>query len=175
MNQPAPEPESSPSFPKAPPIEQGPPQASPQAAPTEIIVSFWCYLVAAVVGLVGGLLLLGSRQAIEDSLRTANTQAGRYTDAQIHQLATIAIAVTVGIAIVFAALYVLFAFKLKEGKNWARIVLTVLAALALISLLLGRSSLLSFVGEVAAVVGAVLSYLPKSNAYIAASKAPRLR
>ncbi len=41
------------------------------------------------------------------------------------------------LSLMFAGLYVLFAFKLRVGRNWARIVLTIVAALALLSLLLG--------------------------------------
>jgi hypothetical protein len=53
-------------------------------------------------------------------------------------------------------------------------VLTVLAALALISLLLGTGgNLVSYIGQFAAIVAAVLSFLPSSSEYIAQVKASR--
>jgi hypothetical protein len=143
--------------------------------PSQLVASFWCYVVAALVGVVGGLLVLTEKPQILDALRTSNVQQGsKLTETDLQNLANASIAIAVVIALVIAALYVFFAFKLKAGRNWARIVLTIIAVLALLSLLLGRGgSILSFVGEVAAVIGAVLSYMTQSSAYIAAVKRSR--
>jgi hypothetical protein len=140
--------------------------------PQQLVGAFWAYVAAALVGVVGGLLVLGQKQQIIDALRTSNAQQNsQLSDSQLQTLASASITVALVIALVIAALYVFFAFKLKAGRNWARIVLTIIAVLALLSLLLGRGgSILSFVGEVAAVIGAVLSYMPQSSAYISAVK-----
>lgn len=163
------EPSSLPRFPEAPPSSEGlTPAVTP---PTEIMAAFWCYIVAAVVTVVGGLLVLGSRQQIMDAVRNAGT-GSNLTSQQLDDAANFAIGFAVVLSLVFAGLYVLFAFKLRAGRNWARIVLTVIAALELLSLLTsnGGGSALRYIGDLAAIVGAVLSYLPNSNAFFAAVK-----
>ncbi|HVV20764.1 MAG TPA: hypothetical protein VHF06_15120 [Pseudonocardiaceae bacterium] len=156
-----------PNFPAAPP-----PMEQPQARftpPNEIQAAFWCYLAAAIVGLIGALMLFGSREQLLDTLRASNTAL---TEDQLNSVVSITIGSVVAVAVVFAALYGLFAFKLRAGRNWARIVLTIVAALALLSLLIGGAgtSVLRLVGDLAAIAGAVLSYMPNSNAYINAVK-----
>lgn len=155
-------------YPSAPP-----PQEAPQATytpPTEIMASFWCYIVGAAITVVGGLLVITQRQTILDATRAANTS--NLPDSTIQGAVTFAIGLAIVLSIVIAGLYVLFAFKLRVGRNWARIVLTIVAVLALLSLLVGGTgtSILRLIGDLAAIVGAVLSYLPNSNAYIAATK-----
>jgi ABC-type transport system involved in cytochrome bd biosynthesis fused ATPase/permease subunit len=160
-------------YPPPPPINTGS-AAAPTAPPTEIVGAFWAYLVAAITWLVGGLLVIGQKQQIIDSLRDANNQGGTLTDAQIETAANVGVIIVIVVAVVISALYALFAFKLKAGRNWARIVLAILAALALISLLLGTGgNIISYIGQFAAIVAAVLSFMPSSSAYIAQVKASR--
>jgi hypothetical protein len=159
-------------YPPPPPVDAG--RAGPHP-PSTIVAAFWGYVIAAIAGLLGGLIVLGSKQAIVDALRTANVQNGsKLTEAQIDQFANVGIVAALVIAVIVALLYVLFAFKLKAGRNWARILLTVIAVFALISLLIGQGgNPVGFIGELAAVIAAVLSYLPASNAYFAAMKTAR--
>jgi hypothetical protein len=159
-----------PNFPAAPPSMEAQSQGPSTPAPGSIVAAFWCYVAAAVISVIGALLLLGQKQAIEDSLRKTNT-AG-LSESQLQSAASLAVVVSLVITIIIAALFVFFAFKLKAGRNWARIVLTIVAILSLLSLLIGAggSSILGIIGDLAAVVGAILSYLPRSNQYIAAVK-----
>lgn len=161
-----------PNFPAAPPPTEAPEQRF--TPPTQITAAFWCYVVAAVVGVIGGLLVIGQRQQLLDATRAAPANHG-LTDTQLQAVVNFAVGFAVVVSLVIAALYLLFAFKLRAGRNWARIVLTVIAVFALLSLLLGGAgtSVLRLVGDLAAVAGAVLSYLPNSNAYIAAVKRSR--
>lgn len=156
------------SYPSAPPPQETPRQT--YTPPSEIMAAFWCYIVGAVITVVGGLLVLTQRQAIVDATRAANTS--NLSDSTIQAAANVAVAIAIVLSLVFAGLYILFAFKLRVGRNWARIVLTIVAVLALLSLLLGGAgtSILRLIGDLAAIAGAVLSYLPNSNAYIAAMK-----
>jgi hypothetical protein len=73
------------------------------------------------------------------------------------------------VGIVFAGLYLLFAFKARAGRNWARITLTVLTVLRVVVLAIGFS-LLSALSALVAVVAVVLLFLPASNQFFAASK-----
>ncbi len=146
-------------------------QATAPPRPRTIEGAFWAFIVAPVIGLIGGLLILGNRDKIATTLRDANRQrGGTLTDAQIDQTVNVTMITAVVIAVLIAALYLLFAFKLRAGRNWARIVLTVLAGLQLISVLTGESTIGSYLAVLAAVVGVVLSFTGPSNAYIAAVK-----
>jgi hypothetical protein len=160
-----------PNFPSAPPPMDTPRQQF--TPPNEIMSAFWCYVAGALILVVSGVLTITQRQQLISTLHENNPQ--HLTDAQINTVITATIVATVVILVIVAALYVLFAFKLRQGRNWARIVLTVVAALALLSLLAtaGGGTFLSLIGDLAAVAGCVLSYLPKSNAYIGAVRAAR--
>jgi len=163
-----------PQFPAAPPPAEYGQQRPVYEPPKEIVASFWCYLGGALVGLLSGLLFIGQKQALLDTLRNQNTT--NLSDADLQAAANIAVVLVVVIAVILAGLYALFAFKLKAGRNWARIVLTIVAALNLLSLVSGRGgSAVGYVGELAVIAGAVLSYLPNSSAYITAVKASRYR
>ncbi|HEX3783488.1 MAG TPA: hypothetical protein VHX38_27810 [Pseudonocardiaceae bacterium] len=162
-----------PAYPAAPPIHADE-SGGPLTPPTEITVSFWGWLLSAVVVVVGGLLTLGQKQQIIDALNKIDTNAA-LKGVSVQSQAQTAIILAVVLAVIIALLYALFAVKLRAGRNWARIVLTVIAVLNLINLLTNSdtASLLSYIGEVVSVIAAVFSYLPKSNAYIRESKRAR--
>jgi len=90
--------------------------------------------------------------------------------------------------VIFVGVYLLFAWKMFAGRNWARIVLTVFGALSLLSALTPTSRTVTvnsetynvttgawagWVQALLAVAGIVLMYLPLSNAYFKQSKAFR--
>lgn len=143
------------------------------APPTTITASVACYLVATVIAVVQAVLTLGSKQDIADSLRSTNT-AG-LSSTQIDQAAQVAVVVAVVVALIFAAIYLWLALKLRAGRNWARITLTVLTILQLISLFTNRSSSswIGYISILAAVAGLVLAYLSPSSEYINRVKAAR--
>jgi len=82
-------------------------------------------------------------------------------------------------------LYLLFALKMRAGRNWARIVLTVLSALSIGStahssttirvndqaFTASTSQAVGWFGAALAVVAIVLMFMPASNAYFAAGNA----
>lgn len=149
-------------------------QAPAPPRPGTIEGAFWAFIAAPVIGLLGGLLIFADRDRIAAGLRDTDRQrGGNLTDAQLDQVVTVTMITAVVIAVVIAGLYLLFAFKLRAGRNWARIVLTVLAALQLLSVLTGQSTIGGYVAVLAAVVGVVLSFTGPSNAFFAAAKGQR--
>ncbi|MGW4485301.1 hypothetical protein ACWEOE_15865 [Amycolatopsis sp. NPDC004368] len=160
-------------LPRFPEESTPPPYGEPArpAVPTTITVAFWAFVASTVIGIVGGLLLFGQKDELIDAARGTNSTL---SEAQLDQAANIALVIGVVIAVVIALLYLLFAVKLRAGRNWARIVLTVLTALQVLSLLRSDGGTwLSYVSAVAAVIGVVFSFLGDSNAYIAAGRQVR--
>jgi hypothetical protein len=167
-----------------------PGQAQPGAAaepdaPGSVKGAFLIYLVAALLAAIGIVLSLTSNvweQAVQAA--GANT-SGISTQSLVN---TVKIT-TVVIGVILLGLYLLFAFKMRAGRNWARIVLTVLSALSILSPASSSSSVTvngtvyqststqatGWIGAALAVIAIVLMYLPASNAYFTASKAARQR
>jgi hypothetical protein len=154
-------------LPSAPPISTSTePQPRP---PGSITASFWLYIISALVGIVGGILVFSDKQRIIDAVHKSNP---KLTDTELHNTANVATAIALGFAVVAFLLYLLFAAKMRAGRNWARIVLTILVILNVISLVTNKGTLgVEYVGTVLLVIATVLAYLPASNAYIKATKA----
>lgn len=140
--------------------------------PGTIIAAFFGFLTSTVVALATGALLLGSRQEFADALRASNQKSGTaMTEEQLQQATVVAQAFAIGVVLVIALVYLWLSFKLKAGRNWARVVLTVFTLLQVASLLFTQGNTTTgYVSCAIAVVALVLSYLPASNVYIAAVK-----
>ncbi|GHF33136.1 uncharacterized protein (DUF983 family) [Amycolatopsis bartoniae] len=154
-----------------------PSSSSPTAAtapPNSINVAFWCFLVATVISVVSGVLALTAKSTVADQLRKNNTSG--LTEDQINTAAQAAVIVAAVIAVVIGLIFLWLSFKLRAGRNWARITLTVLTVLQVVSLVAGQgASILGYVSVLAAVVGLVFAYLGSSNEYINAVKQSRSR
>ena len=121
-------------MPSAPPIGDREYAQAP-TRPKPVNTAFTLWVVNAALGLITFVvsLLVGgdaARDAARDQLRASGETI---SDAQIDSAVTAALAVAGIIAALFFALYLLFAFKMRAGRNWARIVLTVLGVLGIIS------------------------------------------
>jgi hypothetical protein len=162
---------TSPNYPNPTALDE---PSSPEA-PGSVVAAFWLYLLSAVVGIVGAVLAMANRQSITDAARQANQDSGgKLTETQIDQGVTIIIVGALVFAVVVALLYLLFAFKLKAGRNWARVVLTILTVLSVIALFVTKgTTAITYVGDAAAVIATVMAFLPRSNAYFAAAKRVR--
>ncbi|MFD2420848.1 hypothetical protein [Amycolatopsis pigmentata] len=137
--------------------------------PTTITASFFGYLLSTLASVIAGVILLGSRQQLVDALRKANdTNTGnRLTEDQIQHAASLGQTTAIVVVVLFALVYLLLAFRLRAGRNWARIVLTVFVAFQVISLVtLQGTSAVSYISTGISVIATVLAYLPDSNAYL---------
>lgn len=154
--------------PAAPPLNESELRGAQNLpAPTPVQVSFWLWVATAVVGVIGAVVVFTRRDAAVDAARAANVQ--HLTDAQLQAAVTVGLVVAALFAVVFAGLYLLFAFKARAGRNWARITLTVLTVLDVL-LLATSFTVLSALSTLVAVVAAVLLFLPASNQFFTASK-----
>src|SRR6478752_5475765 len=119
----------------------GAPVAAPTAPPTPVNVAFWLFVAAAVFSVISGIITLatigGTRQSVLDQLQ----QQGQLDQSQTQQAVDAFVAVGTTWAIVtlifWAVVFVLFAFFMRRGANWARIVLTVLTVLSLLNIING--------------------------------------
>jgi hypothetical protein len=131
-------------------------------------VAFWIWVAGAVLSLVYAVL-------VGDITNPSNgvTSSG-LTQAQYAQYVHTLVVVTIVELVVLAALYVFFAYKVRAGRNWARMTMTVLVVIG-VAFDAYTGSLFTISGGVLliSVIAVVLVYLPASNAYFAARK--RLR
>ncbi|ROR82706.1 hypothetical protein SAMN06295974_2802 [Plantibacter flavus] len=127
-----------------------------KTVPTPIAVSFWLWVVVAVLLVITGIITATSpaEQAAATSLKLP--------------VPTEVMTISSGIgSIIGAALHVLFAWFMVQGRNWARVVLTIFGVLSVLG-----SIASIFVGSILAIVvvivtiGAVVEmYLPAARAH----------
>ncbi|MCU1531446.1 MAG: hypothetical protein JWO49_1017 [Arthrobacter sp.] len=124
--------------------------------PTELKVSYWIWLIGGLLGLLGGIFgLFGSLV-----LLTMAPGLG------------LVVLLLVLVALALAAAQVILAMKMKEGREWARFALTVVAGISLALTIInagaadgrGGGNWPSFLISLAATV---LMWLPNSQAWFA--------
>ncbi len=144
-------------------------------APREVMTGFWLIIAAGIVTFLSTVLTVFStsddplatlppedRQMMEDAGVTAELMRSSF--------------VTVGVVVAAIALliYVLLAVLIRKGKNWARIIATVFAAVSALGLLLtlvtgaafsSPLNLLNMLGSLAGIAGVVMLYRPASQPY----------
>ena len=114
--------------------------------PQQLTLSYWLWVGAAAIGVVASLINIFVLRGYFGELLIGPGIIGFI------------------FSLVFAALYIFIAIRLKEGARWARLVLSILAGLAVISLLLQLVTLnLGFIGSALAVAAGVLMWLPESQ------------
>ncbi|KRC47408.1 hypothetical protein ASE16_16385 [Leifsonia sp. Root227] len=111
-------------------------------------------------------------QQVTDSLKNAQTNG---TNLDANSLADAAVTFGIVWAIVtlifWALVFVLFATFMRRGRNWARIVLTILTVISFLNL-----ATIYFIGGIqviAAIVATILIWLRPASEYFAAVKASR--
>lgn len=126
------------------------------ARPATVTASFWLWIATVVLSAISILTSLAD---------------GRYAVADVGGNAQVAAAVgpptvIIGLA-VGAALRILFAVYMLRGRNWARIVLLILAIIAVLAGLpaFATGNVVDILIVVVALAAAVLMYLPASNPY----------
>lgn len=126
--------------------------------PTELKVSYWIWLIGGLLGVLGALL-------------------GLFGSVVLFTLApgvAVVVLLLVLIALVVAAAQIVFAMKMKEGKEWARLALTVIAAISLILSIVGGAMAngqgSNWFGFVISLVATVLMWLPNSQAWFKSAK-----
>lgn len=156
---------SSPMFPEPmPPIggteKSGKPAKPP--VPKEVNIAFAVWVLSMVLSSI--LQIVDADVFVETYLKQQSNQPA---EAQLSAgtLNGVYIVAVVAVGLVM----LLFAWKMRQGRNWARILLTVLAVTSLLlqASTVGVSSVLSVIGVVITATGLVFMYMPPANAYFA--------
>jgi hypothetical protein len=145
--------------------------ASPVAvAPRQVAIAFWLYMAAAALSLVSlAVALLASGAARDSVARELAKNNVKVSDSAINAVWGVTIGLSILFAVVWIAVFVLFAFFMKRGANWARIVLTVFTVLSLVNILSGFG--LGALQVAASVIATILIWLRPASDYFAAVKA----
>lgn len=120
------------SLPTAPPLSGNEVTPTRSAAPQPVRLAALGIFVLALLNLVNIAVELGSRSRIVDQLHKSSTGT-KLTDTQINTAATVSIAFSVVISVLFAVLLAWLGVKVLAGRNWARVTVTVLLALGVLS------------------------------------------
>lgn len=160
-------------MPAAPPVnEQAAGAAPPAPGAVENAFKLWMGIIA--ISVINAIVtFIAGADAFEDAMR----QSGQgLTADQIEQAASTAFAISVVITVALIVLYVLFTFKMRAGRNWARITLTVLGGISLLFTVIGSTqasglNLVISLISAALVIGAIyFMFRPEANEYYNAAK-----
>ncbi|MFD7655826.1 hypothetical protein ACFV4N_17775 [Actinosynnema sp. NPDC059797] len=133
------------------------------APPVTLVAAFFGFLVSAVSALAGGLVVLGMEEELADAVRRSSPGS---TAEQVDSAVTLGQALVLGTGALVALVYLWLAFKLKAGRNWARVTLTAFTVFQVASLAAtDGNTWVGYASAAVAVVALVLSYLPASNAH----------
>ncbi|MCU1584990.1 MAG: hypothetical protein JWM49_1546 [Microbacteriaceae bacterium] len=144
------------------------------AAPQQVTTAFWLYIATAAISLVSlivGLVTIGSSRA--EIQRQMQAQGLQLSDSAINASVAVGIAITVIVGILYIGAYVLFAYFMRRGANWARIVLLIITVLSVFGILGAYG--LGAVRAVLAIIATVLIFLKPANDYFREVSARKVR
>ena len=130
--------------------------------PKLVNIAFWLIVASGVVWVLSLLMSIGSLDspAMRDMFEEQMAASG--ANVSFNEIKPFLVGTVVTFAVISAALYALVAFNVRKGKNWARILGTVFAALSVLSLFpLSIGTLAALAG----IAGIVLLYLPTTSPY----------
>jgi hypothetical protein len=137
-------------------------QKTADGVPKLVNIAFWLIVASGVVWLLSLLLSIGSLDtpAMRDMFEEQMAASG--ANVSFNDIKPVLVGTILVFAVISAGLYALVALNVRKGKNWARILGTVFAALSLLSLFplsIGTLAVL------AGVAGIVMLYLPTTSPY----------
>jgi peptidoglycan/LPS O-acetylase OafA/YrhL len=126
--------------------------SSTTGRPTSVTVSFVIWLVVVLANIIQGIISLvsGGGSSAAESVGTAPLVGGAI------------------FAFVLAVIELIIVFKMRDGRNWARIVLLILAILQVIGVGVGAASggnAFGWIGGIAVIVATILMFVGGANGY----------
>jgi len=137
-------------------------QQGPVAAPKLVNIAFWFIVASGILWLLTLLFSIGTLDA--PAVRDMFQQQMRASGANVNfsEIKPVLVGTIVVFAVISAALYAVVALNVRKGRNWARIMGTVFAALSLFSLFPLSVGTLAVLAGIA---GIVMLYLPAAAPY----------
>lgn len=156
------------------PFEATPPdEPNKPPRPRSLDQSFWCGVASVVIGFLIAIpsLLFMPDAEVNTLLREVGRQQPGLSPDQIRSVYDATMIVTLVFLAIVAAVWILFLHQMRQRRNWARIVITVVGALWLLTTLPsvaagGMGSLLSIVQVIAVAATLVLAFWPDANEYL---------
>jgi hypothetical protein len=146
--------------------------------PQSVAVSRLLYIIGAALGLVGAIVVGVTLPASIATATSAASQAlqGRSTNGvdvggAVTGLAIAGAVLSIVLSVAFSILTFVFASKMRDGRNWARIVLAVFTFAQLFGVLGSYGA--GAVHFLVMLVAFILSVVPTSNAWFREVKAAR--
>jgi hypothetical protein len=146
------------------------PSEQPQATgasgiPKLVDISFWLLIGAGILFVISTLMGIGQLDdpAMRNTFEEAIKNSGGGTAVSYDQMKGVIVGTLVVFAIIGVGLYALVAFFVRKGKNWARILGTVFAAISVLGLF-GVPNI-GTLGTLAGIAAIVLLYLPSAAPY----------
>ena len=132
--------------------------------PKLVNTAFWLIVASGVVWIVSLLMALGTLDSPEMRNMFEEQMGASGADIRFEDIRGVLVGSIVVFALISAGLYALVALNVRKGKNWARILGTVFAALSLFSIFpLSLGTLAVLLG----IAGIVMLYLPAASPYFA--------
>lgn len=137
--------------------------------PGPVVGAFLLYLVHVAVSVLSFVLVLA-----RDPREGLRVDPGSLQSDEISSLpdSTVRTVVVIGLLVLLYLLFLFFVFMMRAGRNWARVVLTVLSALGVAGATSGNGHLTgqwqgwaAWVGVALSVPAIVLMYVTPSNLY----------
>ncbi len=122
--------------------------------PTELKVSYWVWLIGGLLGLLGGVIGL----------------FGSFVLLAVVPGIGVLLLLLVLVALALAAAQIILAMKMKEGREWARFALTIVAGVSLLLAIISASAAdgsngSGWPGFIISLAATVLMWLPNSQAW----------
>ena len=165
FNEPASVPPQVPFAPMPPPREAE--QPTPPT-PVWVTVSFWIWIAGAALSVIGAIYTIANRNTALAQMRQ-NAPTG-ISPQEYETVVNTVVTASAAVAVVFAGLYVFFAYKVRAGRPWARTVLTVLTVVGVLFDLFFGGSASTYLSVLISVIAVGLLYLPSSRAFFAAGR-----
>jgi hypothetical protein len=166
--------------PPAPP----PPGPESISRPKAVDTAFQLSLASTAVGAVSTLVtMLFDSAWLHQTVRQTMSDSGLRATAREVEGMTSMFQIAIGLGVVvFVGVFVLFAVKMRAGRNWARVVITVFAGFSGVSFLSGLATagadltLMWSLADAACSIAAVIyMFRPESTRYFMAHKELRMR
>jgi hypothetical protein len=141
------------------------PAGQPQATagmPKLVNTAFWLIVASGAVWIISLLMALGTLDSPEMRNMFEQQMAASGADIPYEDIRGVLVGSILVFALISAGLYALVALNVRKGKNWARILGTVFAALSIFSIFpLSLGTLAVLLG----IAGIVMLYLPATSPY----------